>query len=142
MYLAGGSYALSLINLYFPRLVPSCFITIVLQCVTSLHFFSNVTGIFVFTLQFTDWGERSTCVPEGCTRCGLCTHRARGLTFSRALPCGVPWPTSMAPFSTSQAAVPKGPVPCRGVLHSLSLLFWGGVGTLPYLFPSLCAPCG
>ena len=66
MYLAEGSYALSLINLYFPRLVPSCFITIVLQRVTSLHFFSNVTGIFVFTLQFTDWGERSTCVPEGC----------------------------------------------------------------------------
>ena len=25
------------------------------------------------------------------------------------------------------------PVPCRGVLHSLSLLFWGAMGTLPRL---------
>lgn len=73
------------------------------------------------------------CVPEGGTLRVRCTHPARRPACSRALPCGALGPTSAAPFSTSRAEVPKGPV--------CSLPSWGGgVGTLPCLLPSLHAP--
>lgn len=93
------------------------------QCVTSSHSFSNIRGVLSF-LSSLDWGERSACVPEGCT------HPARRLACSRAPPCGAPRPTSAAPSPGrgTQGSSPQPPV-----------LGWGA-GTLPCLLPSLHAP--